>query len=79
MTRYHGDLSQFIDQALMSTDLEKVELMYETRGKGPPAVTAIISRDANDRLRATAKGRKCSLTILANSALYDWLRKQSSV
>jgi hypothetical protein len=79
MTRYHGHLSQFIDQALTSIDLETLELMQGTRGKGPPAVTAIVSRYANDRLRAAAKRRKCSLTMLANSALYDWLLKQGSI
>jgi hypothetical protein len=73
MTRYHGDLSQFIEQALTSIDLETLELMPGTRGKGPPAITAIVSRYANDRLRATAERRKCSLTMLANSTLTAWI------
>lgn len=72
--RYRGDLSRQVDEALVSTDLAKVELSGVAPGRTAPALTAMISGRANARLRTIAKQRECSVTALANSALQHWLR-----
>ena len=75
-TRYQGDLSRSIDEALMQTDLHRVELVATKPGKSTPGLTAVISTGANALLRAVAKQRGCSVTVLANSALHSWLWEQ---
>jgi hypothetical protein len=73
MTRYHGELSLFIDQALTSLDLLSIELRIGALCRGSKAITAIVSRSANARVRAAAQQRHCTLTAIANSALNEWL------
>ena len=73
MMRYHGELSRFIDQALTSLDLLTIELKRGALCKGSRAITAIVSRSANTRVRAAAQQRRCTVTALANSALDKWL------
>ena len=72
-TRYQGDLSRSIDDALRGTDLNRVELVPAKPGKTTPGITAVISLRANTLLRSVAKQRGCSITVLANSALRTWL------
>jgi len=72
MTRYHGELSRYIDEALTASDLEAVELLSGDPGRSR-GITAVISHSANDRLRCAAKQRGCTATALANSALKEWL------
>jgi hypothetical protein len=73
MMRYHGELSRFIDQALLSLDLLSIELKASALCKGSRAITAIISRAADSRVRAAAQQRHCTVTAIANSALDKWL------
>ena len=75
--RYHGELSEYIDQALTSSDLRTVELIPVTLGRTAQGLTTVISAVANSRLRIAAKHRRCSKTVLANSALYKWLREKN--
>jgi len=72
MMHYHGELSRYIDEALSAADLDAIELnsAESRRGRG---ITAVISHSANDRLRAVAKQRGCTVTALANGALREWL------
>jgi hypothetical protein len=72
-TRYQGDLSRSIDEALIGTDLNQVELVPAKPGRRTPGITAVISARANALLRSVAKQRACSITVLANSALRSWL------
>lgn len=74
MVRYQGELSRYIDEALTSTDLGQVDLIPCRPGKSTPGLTAVISAGANSSLRVVARQRGCSITVLANSALYSWLR-----
>lgn len=71
--RYRGDLSRQIDEALTSTDLATVELTTTPPGRSAHALTAMVSPRADGRLRAAAKQRGCTVTMLANSALNRWL------
>ena len=73
LTRYHGELSRYIDDALTSLDLASIELMPVTIGRPAQGITAIVSGSANTRVRAAAKRRGCTVTALANSALDKWL------
>lgn len=70
--RYHGELSRCIDEALTSSDFGNIELLPDGGGKGR-GITAVISHSANARLRSAAKQRGCTVTVLANSALKQWL------
>jgi transcriptional regulator of aromatic amino acid metabolism len=72
MMRYHGELSHYVDEALTAADLEAVQLLSGDSGRGR-GITAIISHSANDRLRSAGKQRGCTVTVLANSALKEWL------
>jgi hypothetical protein len=72
-TRYQGDLSRSIDEALTRADLNQIELVPAKAGKSTPGLTAVISTRANALLRAAAKQRRCSINSLANSALRSWL------
>ena len=72
MMRYHGELSRYIDEALTAADLEAVQLLSGDAGRGRD-ITTVISHSANDRLRSAAKQRGCTVTVLANSALKEWL------
>ena len=76
--RYRGDLSRQIDEALTSTDLETVELTAVPLGRRAHALTAMVSLRANGRLRAAAKQRGCTVTMLANSALNRWLEGKNA-
>lgn len=73
MMRYHGELSRYIDEALSAADLDGIELNSSARFGRGRGVTAVISHSANDRLRSVAKQRGCTVTVLANSALREWL------
>ena len=72
-TRYQGDLSRSIDEALTRADLNQIELVAAKAGRTAPGLTAVISTRANALLRSAAKQRGCSITVLANSALRNWL------
>ena len=72
MMRHHSELSRYIDEALTAADLEAVELLSGDSGRSR-GITAVISHSANDRLRSAAKQRGCTITVLANSALKEWL------
>ena len=72
MMRYHGELSRYLDEALTAADLDAVQLLSGDSGRGR-GITAVISHSANDRLRSAAKQRGCTVTVLANSALKEWL------
>jgi hypothetical protein len=78
LTRYHGDLSQYIDEALTSTDLRTLVVSSAKATKDSPGITAVISGDANMNLRAAARERGCSITALANSALHKWLERRNT-
>ena len=71
--RYHGELSEYIDEALMSSDLRNIELIHAAVGRRTGGMTAVISVAANSRLRSAARHRGCTVTELANSALHRWL------
>ncbi len=73
LMRYQGELSRYIDEALTSSDPASVELVPAALGRTSHAITAVISDPANGQLRAAAKRRGCSVTLLANSALHKWL------
>ena len=72
MMRYHGELSRYIDEALTSSDLGAIELLPDVTGRRR-GITAVISHSANNRLRSVAKQRGCTVIMLANSALREWL------
>jgi hypothetical protein len=72
MMRYHGELSRYFDEALTAADLDAVQLLSGDSGRGR-GIAAVISHSANDRLRSAAKQRGCTVTVLANSALKEWL------
>ena len=76
-TRYQGDLSRCIDEALTDTDLSQLQLVPARPGKSTPGLTAVISMGADAQLRSTARERGCSITVLANSALHRWLWQNS--
>jgi hypothetical protein len=78
LMRYRGDLSRQIDEALSSTDLATVDLTADAPGRRAHALTALVSPRANGRLRAVAKQRGCTVTMLANSALNRWLGGKSA-
>ena len=78
LMRYRGDLSRQIDEALSSTDLATVELTAVAPGRRAYALTAMVSPRANGRIRAAAKQRGCTVTILANSALNRWLEGKNA-
>jgi hypothetical protein len=71
--RYHGDLSEYIDEAFISLDLRSIELIPVAIARHCRGMTAVISVAANGRLRSAVKRRGCTVTELANSALHKWL------
>ena len=71
--RYHGDLSEYIDEAFISLDLRRIELIPVAMARNSRGMTAVISVAANGRLRSAVKRRGCTVTELANSALHKWL------
>ena len=73
LMRYHGELSEYIDQALLSFDLRSIDLIPVAVGRRTRGMTAVISGTANTRLRSAARRRRCTVTELANSALHKWL------
>jgi hypothetical protein len=73
LMRYHGDLSEYIDEAFMSLDLRRIELIPVAMARNSRGMTAVISVAANGRLRSAVKRRGCTVTELANSALHKWL------
>jgi hypothetical protein len=73
LMRYHGELSGYVNDALTTLDLVNIELKPATVGEHCRAITAIVSRSANARVRAAALQRGCTITALANSALDKWL------
>jgi hypothetical protein len=48
-TRYQGDLSEYITEALVSVDLSTVVLVVPKVSRTDPGVTAVISAIANTR------------------------------
>ncbi len=79
LMRYHGDLSEYINEAFMSLDLRSIELIPVVIGRNSRGMTAVISVAANGRLRSAVKRRGCTLTELANSALHKWLGDKKNV
>lgn len=79
LMRYHGELSEYIDQALMSFDLRSVDLIPVAVGRRIRGMTAVISGAANTCLRMAAKRRGCTVTELANSALHKWRGEEKSL
>ncbi len=79
LMRYHGELSEYIDQALLSFDLRNVELIPVAVGRRTRGMTAVISGAANTRLRSAARRRGCTVTELANSALHKWLGEKKAL
>ena len=77
MQRYHGELSYYVNEALTKTNLATVEVHPIEASRQVPGMTAIISTRADASLRSFAKLRKCSITALANSAIYDWLKRKT--
>ena len=73
LMRYHGELSGYVNDALTSLDLTKIDLLPVTLGRHCCAITAIVSQSAKARVRAAAHQRGCTVTALANSALDRWL------
>ena len=61
-TRYQGDLSEYITDALVSIDLSTVSLDVLKVSRTDPGLTAVISAVAN--------------TALANTAIRVWLEKR---
>jgi radical SAM superfamily enzyme with C-terminal helix-hairpin-helix motif len=55
LMRYHGELSEYIDQALMSFDLRSIDLIPVAVGRRTRGMTAIISGIANARLRSATR------------------------
>ena len=78
MLRYQGELSRYIDDALTAADLNKIQLIPAKPGKNTPGLTAVVSTRANSRLRTVAEERRCSITVLANSALETWLKERNA-
>jgi hypothetical protein len=76
LTRYHGDLSRYIDEALRSADLRTLVVEEMRTARDVPGLTAVVSRDANAALRDAARERGCSITALANRAVESWLGKR---
>lgn len=73
--RYRGDLSRLVESALSKSDLSRVELVradakWETRG-----TTASINSRTGLRLAQVAMLRRCSINLLANSAIAQWLAR----
>ena len=66
------------DEALAGADLSRIELIPSRPGKRTPGLTAVDSVHADSRLRLVAKGRGCSITALANSALENWLKGKNA-
>ena len=79
LMQYHGELSGYIDEALTSSDLRNIKLIPAVVGRTTRGMTAVISMDANDRLRRAAKRRRCTVTELANSAVDEWLRAKDAL
>jgi len=77
LTRYHGDLSRYIDEALRSADLRSLTIEEVRAARDVPGLTAVVSRDADTALRAAARERGCSITALANGAVESWLGKRN--
>ena len=73
LMRYHGELSRYVNDALISLDLANIDLMPGAGGRHCRALTAIVTPSANARVRAAAQRRGCTVTVLANSALDKWL------
>ncbi len=79
LMRYHGELSEYIDLALLFADPRKVDLIPVAMGRNSRGMTAVISVGANGRLRSAVKRRGCTVTELANSALHKWLGDKKNV
>lgn len=77
LTRYHGDLSRYIDEALKSVDFKTLAVEEVRAARDVPGLTAVVSGDANAALRAAARQRGCSITALANRAVESWLEKRN--
>jgi hypothetical protein len=77
LMRYHGELSEYINEAFLSLDLRSIELIPVVIGRNCRGMTAVISVAANGRLRSAVRRRGCTLTELANSALHKWLGQKN--
>lgn len=71
MRRYHGELSRFIDQALISVNLLSVDL--PPLQSVTPGLTAVLSEEADRRLREAKATRRRSMSVIASGALSKWL------
>jgi hypothetical protein len=70
--RYRGDLSRIVDTALEEVNLETVRLIKETPERVRQLI-ATVSRANDERIRDVAYQRKCTVSMLANSAISRWL------
>jgi hypothetical protein len=73
MLRYRGDLSVFVEEALVKTDLKEVLLFSRPVGGKVSGTTVSIAMQTAARLKAAAGERGCSVNALANSAFLAWL------
>ena len=75
--RYAGELSTSINDALLSIDLNTVELVkLQSRQKQTGRETqVVILRRLRDRIHQVAKKRNCSMNQLVNSALLAYYEK----
>ena len=76
LLRYRGDLSRFIEEALMTTDLYKVALLKTTDSREAKGTTASTGKQVAERLKVAATYRSCSANSLANSAIAAWLSRR---
>ena len=73
---YRGDLSRFIEEALTTIDLYKVNLLSPDHACAAKGTTASTGKRVGARLKAAATHRRCSVNSLANSAIAAWLEQQ---
>ena len=76
LLRYRGDLSRFIEEALMTTDLYKVALLSPKSAYDSKGTTASTDKRTGAHLKAAASYRGCSVNSLANSAIAAWLGRR---
>ena len=74
LLRYRGDLSRFIEEALLTTDLYKMALPSASNSREARGTTASTTNHVEGRLKTAAAYRQCSANSLANSAIAAWLR-----
>src|SRR5882762_6974164 len=79
--RYLGELSTSINDALLSVDLNTVELVaLQSRQKQTGRETqVVILRSLRKRIHQVAQKRKCSMNQLVNSALLAYYSKTGKI